>query len=142
MGKIKVCIACQKPKELSEFYKHPQMADGHLNRCKECQQINTRYNYRKNREKRIAYERKRELDPERKSKKREYQRRMRLNNPEKYKAWNKVSNAIRDGKLKKSACEKCGNKKSQAHHEDYSKPLEVRWLCRSCHIIEHGKVPY
>jgi hypothetical protein len=35
-------------------------------------------------------------------------------------------------------CEKCGYHKSQAHHHDYSKPLDVNWLCFACHRKEHG----
>jgi hypothetical protein len=38
-------------------------------------------------------------------------------------------------------CEQCGLKPEyealQGHHDDYSKPLEVRWLCRSCHQRHH-----
>jgi len=36
-------------------------------------------------------------------------------------------------------CTVCGAMKSEAHHEDYSKPLEVTWLCRTCHKAEHRK---
>src|SRR4051812_39153823 len=41
--------------------------------------------------------------------------------------------ALRKGVLTRQPCEVCGSEKSQAHHEDYSKPLEVRWLCRPHH---------
>jgi ribosomal protein S27AE len=45
-----------------------------------------------------------------------------------------VQNVIRAGKLKKKPCVKCGNPKSEAHHEDYKNPLKVKWLCKSCHM--------
>lgn len=44
---------------------------------------------------------------------------------------------LRRGKIKRKPCENCGSKKAQMHHEDYSKPLEVRWLCRRCHVQHH-----
>lgn len=43
-----------------------------------------------------------------------------------------VYRALRSGKLKRRACG-CGATDVQAHHRDYSKPLEVEWYCRPCH---------
>ena len=62
-------------------------------------------------------------------------------NPHKKLAHNKVSNAIRDGfLLKKEICEDCLVEKAKhAHHEDYSKPLEVVFLCFKCHGKRHHK---
>lgn len=64
-------------------------------------------------------------------------------NPEKRKAHHAVNNAVRDGRLEKpEACERCGDRpgRIEGHHHDYSKPLEVEWLCRSCHAAEHYQV--
>lgn len=51
----------------------------------------------------------------------------------------KVAQALKTGRLKKEPCEQCGKEKADAHHDDYNKPLQVRWLCRSCHISWHKK---
>lgn len=50
-------------------------------------------------------------------------------------AQNAVHVAIRNKILKRKPCEICGNLKAQAHHEDYNEPLEVKWLCQSCHYF-------
>jgi hypothetical protein len=58
-------------------------------------------------------------------------------NPEKQRAHQQLNNAVRRGKLiSPEECEQCGKLKCrlEAHHEDYSKPLEVNWLCCSCHV--------
>jgi hypothetical protein len=60
--------------------------------------------------------------------------------PEKIAARSAVARAVQSGKLTRKPCERCGrSKRIQAHHEDYSKPLEVIWLCISCHTKEHGR---
>jgi len=64
-------------------------------------------------------------------------RRKRRHDPVKRKAQVMVANAIRDGKLIRESCENCGGEPTQAHHDDYSKPLNIRWLCRDCHTEEH-----
>lgn len=48
---------------------------------------------------------------------------------------------VKRGKLAKAtACEWCKSpEKIEAHHSDYSKPLEVTWLCRACHRLHHRK---
>ena len=58
-------------------------------------------------------------------------------NPEKRRAQVAVGNAVRDGRLQKEPCAVCGTEKVQAHHDDYSKPLEVTWLCASHHREAH-----
>lgn len=56
--------------------------------------------------------------------------------PEKAKARSNISNAIKLGKIERSVfCEECGlPAKTEGHHPDYSKPLEVIWLCPECHV--------
>ena len=138
----KKCFKCGNVKSLSEFYKHPMMADGHLNKCKECTKIDVSKNYSDKREYYAEYERERAQRQERKKAAIRYQRKRRKKFPEKYIAYCAVNNAVRDGRLKKQPCEKCGNPETQAHHEDYSKPLDVRWLCRKSHLEEHDKEAY
>lgn len=92
----------------------------------------------------IEYNKKRGDDKVRKWN-REYRRR----NKERCKIWEskkdplkvKVRQIVRtlvyEGKLKKYPCVVCGNPKSQAHHEDYSKPLDIIWLCAQHHTDLH-----
>lgn len=60
-------------------------------------------------------------------------------NPEKKKAVQMVNNRINKGTMTKpDKCELCAKKaKVEGHHEDYSKPLDVLWLCKSCHTKIH-----
>jgi hypothetical protein len=51
-----------------------------------------------------------------------------------------VNNHVRRGTLKRKPCEACGTRRNvHAHHDDYSKPLKVRWLCAHDHALEHMK---
>lgn len=44
---------------------------------------------------------------------------------------------VRRGKIKKLACEVCDDINSQSHHDDYNKPLSVRWFCVKHHLEYH-----
>lgn len=138
----KICFKCKQKKELNEFYKHPRMKDGHLNKCKECNKKDVSKNYADNIDYYKNYDAMRNDSNKRKEKALEYQTNRREREPIKYKARTAVSNAIRDKKLFKQPCQECGNIKSQAHHEDYTKPLEVVWLCFICHRQEHNQLKY
>lgn len=52
-----------------------------------------------------------------------------------------VSNATRDGRLiRPDNCSKCKIKSYvHAHHNDYTKPLEIEWLCHQCHFTKHQR---
>jgi ribosomal protein S27AE len=151
---MKECFKCGATKPLTEFYKHKQMADGHLNKCKDCAKSDVRQNRDKNLEYYREYDRTRHREdpcrrayslaqsaawrrenPERSA---ELALAWQKRNPEKRSAHIKVGNAIRSGKLVKGLCEVCGSSNVHAHHDDYSKPLDVRWLCPEHHSAEHS----
>lgn len=130
---MKDCFKCGETKHLADFYKHPNMPDGHVNKCKECNKADVR----KNRADRIEYYR--EYDRKRGSRQdQEYRERYRLAFPKKYRAQSMVGNAVRDGKLFREPCYVCGREDTvHAHHDDYSRPLNVRWLCAAHHKQWH-----
>jgi hypothetical protein len=51
-----------------------------------------------------------------------------------------VRQAIKDGRLKHKPCKVCGDEKVHAYHKDYSKPLQVVWLCHSHHQKLHADI--
>lgn len=63
----------------------------------------------------------------------EKQRRERKRYPEKHKARMYVQTELRARRISRGICEVCGILKTEAHHDDYLKPLEVRWLCKPHH---------
>ena len=70
---------------------------------------------------------------------REYQRNYRKDEVVRMKDLSRMAAhyAFRCGDIVQRDCEVCGNSRTEMHHDDYTKPLEVRWLCRSCHEKEH-----
>ncbi len=62
----------------------------------------------------------------------------------KFKAQSAVRTAVYKGRLSKpDACEICGKVCiAHGHHEDYSKPLSVTWLCPACHAEKHSKYKF
>jgi len=137
----KKCFKCGVVKSLTEFYEHARMVDGHLNKCKICAKIDVAENYRTNRKHYQEYERKRLQNPDRKHNVAKYQKSGRRKNPARAKAYQKLHYALRAGKVVRQPCYICGNTKSQGHHKDYSKPLNVEWLCFKCHREnKHGQI--
>lgn len=121
---------------MQDFYKHPAMADGHLNKCKDCTKKDVRLNVAVRFEQYSAYERNRNKTPRRIAHITKTSQRWRKDHPDRYLAHNLVNNAIRSGKLISLGCYICG-KKAHAHHDDYSKPLEVIWACPKHHRERH-----
>lgn len=131
---MKKCNKCGKV--TSEYYKHPLTKDGFMGKCKSCSKLSSK----ENRTEKLDYYR--EYDRARGSRQDySYFINYRKTNKEKYIAHNKVNNAIRDGKLfKPEKCSICKKKKRIiGHHEDYSKPLDVIWMCQGCHKQHHAK---
>lgn len=149
----KPCICCRKELPITAYYRHPRMADGHLNKCKKCV---------------IAYQAQRLAErmaspegrmAERVRGREKYHRLYKGKKPNNRAAPNAanrryyrktkgrgvkrahtlVARALAACRLVKLPCQRCGEKRSEAHHPDYSKPLEVVWLCHPCHMKEHRK---
>lgn len=139
---MKQCFKCGETRPFSEFYAHRRMADGYLGKCKACTKSDVRANYAARREQYSAYDQERYQRPERKAASQAAVARGRLRHPDRAKARSAVNNAVRDGRLARGPCAHCGTtEKVQAHHHDYSRPLDVTWACFKCHREhEHGQV--
>jgi len=154
---MKKCFKCGVEKELTEFHKHPGMADGRLGKCKVCARIDVTENRNKKIEYYREFDRKRTDQPSRvQARKQVYEKiksdpEFKRARAEKNKEWQQknlikraahiiVGNAIRSGRLIVKPCERCGNTETHAHHEDYEKPLEVNWLCKVCHGQRHREI--
>lgn len=130
---MKICFKCGAGKPLTEFYKHPQMGDGYLGKCKACTRKDVQENRDQNIERYRAYDRKRGNRQDK-----EDQRKRRNEHPEKAKAHRMIAYHTRAGHMTKKPCEVCGAvDRVHGHHDDYSKPLDVVWLCVVHHHARH-----
>jgi hypothetical protein len=137
---MKNCFKCGIDKPLGQFYPHPRMADGHLNKCKECTKKDAKEQYEAKPIARAEYEKRRNQTPHRKAKALEYQRTSRRRDPVKEKARRDLNRAVMEGRIVPQSCEACGATiEVEAHHDDYTKSLDVRWLCFEHHRTHHGQ---
>ena len=130
---MKTCSKCKTEKQGSCFYKEKKSKDGLRSWCKECDKERGHKRYEKNRDHILEVNKKwRRRNPD---KSYAISKNQTLRHPEKRKARKAVYYAIKVGKLiKPDVCSHCFKKKKvESHHEDYSKPLEVWWLCKKCH---------
>jgi hypothetical protein len=147
---MKSCLECGIVRPLSDYYAHSRMADGHLNKCKSCVKARVLVHRAANLERVQAYDRVRGDLPHRVALRTAYAatshgrerhaagvRAANERNPDKRSARVAVGNALRDGRLIRQPCETCAGAKTQAHHDDYAKPLDVRWFCTTCHGAHH-----
>ena len=126
------CVRCCTTKPGSDFYV------SNLSACKECVKAAVRANYAANRNYYVEYDKRRERTEPRKVFKSNARKKHRAENPLKYQARLAVSNALRDGRLVRLPCERCGaTERVHGHHHDYSQPLDVEWLCKDCHWAHH-----
>ena len=147
---MKICRDCGAELPDEEFYVHAEMRDGRLNKCKDCVKERVMKHRAANIEAVLSYDRGRSMLPHRVSARAKYAKteRGRLaisrsnrayykRNSVKRKAHDAVLSALRNGRLERMGCEVCGVPRANAHHDNYSKPLEVRWLCPAHHREFH-----
>ena len=152
MIRSKTCFKCNAIKPLEDFYKHSMMLDGHVNKCKECNKKDVIINRNKKIDYYRQYDKERNTKPHRVASKLEYvqteagkkiksicSKNYEQKYPYKKLAVQAIAYAIRKGKIiRPSLCQNCNNTgKIHGHHNDYSKPYEVRWLCVKCHTSWH-----
>jgi len=136
----RICNICGVEKDIDMFYPRKDSKTGFRLDCKEC--VIERQRKRRNLGMARDYDRKRYLDPRRRKQMYANVARWIQRNPKKIIAYNRLNVAIKQGKIvRQKSCQECGKSgiKIQAHHDDYSKPLEIRWLCIDCHAKTRRK---
>ncbi len=123
-GGHKICNRCKEDKPLSEFHKDCDKSDGLRLKCRKCCfETNKKYY----------------SSPEGKKAVSGQTRRKWIRTRMKVSCRNILNQAICEDKVQKKPCEICGDPEVEAHHDDYTKPFDVRWLCRLHHNELHGK---
>lgn len=137
------CGKCGEFKPYDEFYKNKRTILGITSECKKCHCATSLQSRDRENARRINKEYMRRRGIKAPEIVREYERERGKMRPKdkKYKARMLLNIAVRDGKIKRpDFCQSCGAKgKIHAHHADYSKPLDVEWLCAECHGKRHRK---
>ena len=135
---MKTCSRCKQSLPRTSFAKNKQAKDGLTCYCRECKSAKYRAL------KAVRPEiwggcRQRQVDSGEWA---EYQRAFRSKNKLVIKAYNALHTAIRRGEIERpSVCQECGAvAKIHAHHHDYTRPLDVLWLCDECHGKEHREL--
>jgi hypothetical protein len=140
---LKKCSKCQQIKPYQSFSKDKHAKIGVRSQCKEC--VKEYFKTEKGRRAKQKASRKYRKTGHGqqiiltlvKTKRLEYMQRHNALHPERRKARNAISSLKQQGRLEPQPCEKCGDTKTQAHHDDYNKPLEIRWFCSACHCNYH-----
>jgi hypothetical protein len=150
---MKTCRSCSLEKTDAEFHIRKASIDGLAAKCRSCQKlydkaradnpdrVKARIYYAKTSSGIEAANRARQKwSKNNKGKVYETTKLYRKNNPNKSKAHGMVGYAIKVGNLHKEPCCQCGaTEPVHAHHDDYAKPLNVRWLCAAHHREWHDK---
>ena len=134
---LKLCSKCKIDKPLSAFYKSKLHRLGVGSHCKLCTNSTSAKNYSANRAELL--EKSREWAKANRESKRASYAKWKAANPIKKKASDLVNSAIKTGRMVRQPCEICGTTKGvHGHHCDYSKPLDVMWLCPAHHTAWHA----
>ena len=149
---MKQCSKCSEYKPEDAFYIRNKETGALYSQCIHCMRAKDKESYKANRTDRIEKSKQWIRDNyenhlqnarrynSRHSTARAFRAKLfRESSPEKIRARNAVGYAVRSGKLTKpDRCQNCGKIGSvEGHHHDYSKPLDVRWICTLCHMRLH-----
>lgn len=132
----KRCFKCSTVLPITEFYRHPMMGDGHLGKCKECTKRDSTARRNAKIEEVREYDRRRAKAPKRRAHQKRITKAWVAANPKARWSHGKLAYNVRAGKITRpTKCEDCGDDSRliEAHHPDYSRPLDVEWLCKPCH---------